>query len=91
MSIAKRETEALRWFNSAKSDLETGELLQQHGRYSHSCFLFQQAAEKAVKALHISFDCDVGALNSEANRRFLKYKFRALPIIVPVHKFSSGS
>ncbi|MDD4310359.1 MAG: HEPN domain-containing protein [Candidatus Cloacimonetes bacterium] len=59
MSIAKRETDALRWLNSAKSDLETGELLQQHGKYSHSCFLYQQAAEKAVKALHISYDCDV--------------------------------
>jgi HEPN domain-containing protein len=41
------------WFNQAVRDLEQAEDSQRAKRYEWACFAAQQAAEKAVKALHL--------------------------------------
>ncbi len=41
------------WLNQANSDLEQAEDSQRGGHHEWACFAAQQAAEKAVKALHL--------------------------------------
>jgi len=41
------------WFNQALRDLEQAQDSQKAGRHEWACFAAQQAAEKAVKALHL--------------------------------------
>ncbi|MDI6853572.1 MAG: HEPN domain-containing protein [Deltaproteobacteria bacterium] len=41
------------WFNQALRDLEQAEDSQKAERHEWACFAAQQAAEKAVKALHL--------------------------------------
>ncbi|MFZ5450429.1 MAG: HEPN domain-containing protein [Thermodesulfobacteriota bacterium] len=41
------------WYNQAVRDLEQAKDSQQAGRHEWACFAAQQAAEKAVKALHL--------------------------------------
>lgn len=41
------------WFAQALRDLEQAEDSRQAGRHEWACFAAQQAAEKAVKALHL--------------------------------------
>jgi HEPN domain-containing protein len=41
------------WLNQALRDLEQAEDSRQAGRHEWGCFAAQQAAEKAVKALHL--------------------------------------
>jgi len=41
------------WFNQAIRDLEQAEDSRRWGRHEWACFAAQQAAEKAVKALHL--------------------------------------
>ncbi len=41
------------WLDEALDDLSAAEILFREGKYSKVCFLSQQAAEKAVKALMI--------------------------------------
>jgi HEPN domain-containing protein len=41
------------WLNQAVRDLEQAEDCQKAGRHEWACFVAQQAAEKAVKALHL--------------------------------------
>jgi len=41
------------WFDQAVRDLEQAEDSQRAGRHEWACFAAQQAAEKAVKALHL--------------------------------------
>ncbi|MBM4276159.1 MAG: HEPN domain-containing protein [Deltaproteobacteria bacterium] len=43
------------WFNQAVRDLEHAEDSRKAGRHEWACFAAQQGAEKAVKALHLSF------------------------------------
>jgi len=43
------------WFNQAVRDLEQAEDSARAGRHEWACFAAQQAAEKAVKALHLHF------------------------------------
>ena len=43
------------WFNQALRDLEQAEDSRRAGRHEWACFASQQAAEKAVKALHLYF------------------------------------
>ncbi|MFZ5449607.1 MAG: HEPN domain-containing protein [Thermodesulfobacteriota bacterium] len=43
------------WFNQAVRDLEQAEDSRAAGRHEWACFAAQQAAEKAVKAMHLSF------------------------------------
>ena len=41
------------WFNQALRDLEQARDSLQAGRHEWACFAAHQAAEKAVKALHL--------------------------------------
>jgi len=41
------------WFRQATRDLEQAEDARQAGRHEWACFAAQQAAEKAIKALHL--------------------------------------
>jgi HEPN domain-containing protein len=41
------------WFNQALRDLEQAEDSRKAGRHEWACFAAQQAAEKAVKGLHL--------------------------------------
>lgn len=43
------------WFKQAGRDLEQAKDSQSAGRHEWACFAAQQAAEKAVKALHLRF------------------------------------
>jgi len=43
------------WFRQAERDLEQAEDSQRAGRHEWACFAAQQAAEKAVKALHLHY------------------------------------
>ncbi len=43
------------WFKQALRDLEQARLSEQAGFYEWACFTAQQAAEKAVKGLHLKF------------------------------------
>jgi HEPN domain-containing protein len=45
-----REREARRWWRQARRDLESAEINAGHARHEVTCFLSQQAAEKALKA-----------------------------------------
>lgn len=51
MSEEKAKKEALRWIKTAEGDFEAASLLKREGKHAHACFFFQQAAEKALKAL----------------------------------------
>jgi HEPN domain-containing protein len=42
------------WFAQAERDLEQAKASQREGRHEWACFAAQQAAEMAVKALHLS-------------------------------------
>lgn len=42
------------WFTQAEHDLDQARASQRDGRHEWSCFAAQQAAEKAVKALHLA-------------------------------------
>ena len=44
---------AMDWFNQAERDWEQAQDSQQAERHEWACFAAQQAAEKAVKALHL--------------------------------------
>lgn len=41
------------WFAQSRRDLEQAQSSQRDGRHEWACFAAQQAAEKAVKALHL--------------------------------------
>ena len=51
MAGARIRSEVLDWLHEAQEDLEVAGELLELGRFSHACFLAQQAAEKAFKAL----------------------------------------
>lgn len=42
------------WFAQAERDLEQAQASRREGRHEWACFAAQQAAEKAVKAVHLS-------------------------------------
>jgi HEPN domain-containing protein len=50
--MASREQD---WFKQAEKDLELAKISQDAGHHEWACFAAQQAAEKAVKALHFHF------------------------------------
>lgn len=56
MSRKQQHHEALRWLTTAREDLAAAILLKEQGMFSHSCFLAQQCAEKAIKALWYEID-----------------------------------
>jgi HEPN domain-containing protein len=43
------------WFAQAERDLDHAKSSQKEGRHEWACFAAQQSAEKATKALHLSF------------------------------------
>ncbi len=45
---------SLDWLNQAERDLAQAEASQSEGRHEWACFAAHQAAEKAVKALHLA-------------------------------------
>jgi len=42
------------WLDEAEDDFSSAEIMLREGKYSKACFFSQQAAEKALKALHIA-------------------------------------
>lgn len=70
-------TRAQDWFRQAQRDLEQAEDSQRAGRHEWACFAAHQAAEKAVKALHLS-------LAQEAWGHVVARLLRELPGSVPV-------
>ena len=58
MSQSKSRHEADRWWLTAKEGLEAAKILHTAGKFSHACFLAQQSAEKAMKALLFATDHD---------------------------------
>src|SRR5574341_1044496 len=58
MSQSDARYEAKRWWLTAQDDFEAAETMHQAGKYSHACFLSQQSAEKAMKALWFATDSD---------------------------------
>lgn len=45
------EDEGRRWLAQAARDLDDARLLSEHGRHNLACYLSQQSAEKALKAV----------------------------------------
>ena len=64
------------WFQQAKRDLEQAKSSKAEARHEWACFAAQQAAEKAVKALHLS-------LGQEAWGHVVARLLKELPIAVP--------
>lgn len=58
MSVDKNRREAGRWLATAGQDLAAARVLHGSRMYSQSCFLCQQAGEKALKALWRLHDAD---------------------------------
>ena len=65
------------WFAQAERDLEQAQASKRDGRHEWACFAGQQAAEKAVKSLHLS-------LGQEAWGHVVARLLRELPISVPI-------
>ncbi len=51
MSVIKNKHFAHRWFETALEDMKVAKILFKYSMYASSCFHFQQAGEKALKAL----------------------------------------
>jgi len=65
------------WFQQAVRDLEQADDSRQAGRHEWACFAAQQAAEKAVKALHLH-------LGQEAWGHVIAKLLQELPVTVQV-------
>ena len=64
------------WFAQAQRDLEQAKSSRKEGRHEWACFAAHQAAEKAVKALHLS-------LKQEAWGHVAARLLGELPLTVP--------
>jgi HEPN domain-containing protein len=64
------------WLLQAERDLEMAEIARKAGRHEWACFAAQQAAEKAVKALHLH-------LGQEAWGHVIARLLKELPLEVP--------
>ncbi|MEW6527210.1 MAG: HEPN domain-containing protein [Spirochaetota bacterium] len=58
MSKENNVKESSRWFDTAMSDYEAAKIMCDYKKFAHACFLSQQSAEKALKALHYYYDSD---------------------------------
>ncbi len=58
------DMESSRWFEEAEYDLDTAAGNLKIGRFNWACFISQQAAEKAVKAIHIRNGDEVERVHS---------------------------
>lgn len=65
------------WFAQAERDLEQARASQRDGRHEWACFAAHQAAEKAVKAVHL-------ARGQEAWGHVVAQLLSELPLHVPV-------
>jgi HEPN domain-containing protein len=65
------------WFDQAMRDLEQAQDSRRAGRHEWACFAAQQAAEKAVKALHLHW-------KQEAWGHIIARLLQELPETVPV-------
>jgi HEPN domain-containing protein len=65
------------WFAQAERDLEQAHSSQREGRHEWACFAAHQAAEKAIKALHL-------ARGQEAWGHVAARLLRELPVDVPL-------
>ena len=64
------------WFEQALRDFEQAESSRRDGRHEWACFAAQQAAEKAVKAVHLS-------LAQDAWGHVVACLLNELPVAVP--------
>ncbi|MFN4070833.1 MAG: HEPN domain-containing protein [Thermus caldifontis] len=64
------------WLLQAEKDLEMAQIARKAGRHEWACFAAQQAAEKAVKALHLH-------LGQEAWGHVVARLLKELPLEVP--------
>ena len=71
------------WFNQAKRDLEQAKDSRRAERHEWACFAAQQAAEKAIKALHLS-------LGQEAWGHVVAKLIDELPIVPPKQLIEKG-
>ena len=71
------------WWRQAKRDLETAAENRENGRHEWACFAAHQAAEKAVKALHL-------AHRQEAWGRVVARLLTELPTPAPEELIASG-
>lgn len=71
------------WFAQAERDLEQAKSSHDGKRYEWACFAAQQAAEKAVKALHL-------ALGEEAWGHVVAKLLQELPVQVPDNLIDKG-
>lgn len=71
------------WLSQASRDLGQAEDSRQAGRHEWACFAAQQAAEKAVKALHLS-------LGQEAWGHVVAKLLAELPVPVPEDLVEKG-
>jgi HEPN domain-containing protein len=67
---------AVDWFRQAERDLEQAVASSRDGLHEWACFAAQQAAEKAVKALHL-------AKGQEAWGHVVARLLTQLPVVVP--------
>jgi len=58
MSQSKARYEATRWLQTAREDFQAAQTLEKERLFSHACYMAQQCAEKAVKALWFYNDAD---------------------------------
>jgi HEPN domain-containing protein len=71
------------WLAQAGRDLEQAEASRREGRHEWACFAAQQAAEKAVKALHLQ-------LGQEAWGHVVTRLLAELPLEVPALLIEKG-
>jgi HEPN domain-containing protein len=71
------------WFAQAERDLQHAEASREHGSHEWACFACHQAAEKAVKALHLQ-------LGQEAWGHVVAKLLRELPIEAPDELIERG-
>ena len=71
------------WFAQSKRDLEQARSSQAEGRHEWACFAAQQAAEKAVKAMHLF-------LGQEAWGHVISRLLTELPFAVPQDLIRKG-
>ncbi len=80
MAIEKLLDEGIRWLKTAHEDFETAQILMKNKKFAHACFHSQQAAEKAIKAVFYTIDCEPWGhsivklidLLSDASKEWLK-------------------
>ncbi|MFH1743355.1 MAG: HEPN domain-containing protein [bacterium] len=60
MNVSRLDEEARRWLRFAREDLTEAEAMLERGEFipRHACWLAQQAAEKALKAVFVSLEID---------------------------------